>query len=392
VSGRLPVALRWREVVQHVPVEVAHRARKAAVEAGVDALVSIGGGSTTGLAKAVAMTTRLPIVAVPTTDAGSEATPVWGLTENQEKRTGTDPAVLPVTVIYDATLTLSLPVELSVASGFNGLAHCIDSMWAPGADPINSRSRWRGSGPISAGMPKVVTAPAGVDGRNQCLFGAYLSAVAFASAGSGLHHKICHLLGGAYDLPHAQTHAIVLPHVLAHNAPAVSDTAGRIAQALGAQPGPDADPARAAVTALLRLRDELDAPRALKDLGMAERHPPRGRPVPWFDPHQGRSSRSWARFSAATVAARGERCCKDEAVQSAGHGASCGRIRLRPATVGRSRPVAATAATAGAPRHAAHRRAHPPALRRSSPPTLTDRGPPSCTLRPQRPARPGQIH
>jgi alcohol dehydrogenase class IV len=271
VSAGLPVAVRWSEVVQHVPVEVAERARKAAVEAGVDALLSVGGGSTTGLAKAIALTTRLPIVAVPTTYAGSEATAVWGLTQHREKRTGLDTVVLPVTVVYDATLTLSLPIELSVASGFNGLAHCVDSMWAPGTDPINQALALEGIRALAAGLPKVMTEPEGIDGRNQCLYGAYLSAVSFASAGSGLHHKVCHFLGGAYNLPHAETHAIVLPHVLAYNAPAVPDIARRIAQAFGAQPGPDDDPARAAVNALLGLRDEVDAPRALKDVGMQER-------------------------------------------------------------------------------------------------------------------------
>ncbi|MEV4749606.1 maleylacetate reductase [Streptosporangium amethystogenes subsp. fukuiense] len=270
VSAGLPVSLRWREVVQHVPVEVAERARSAAAEAGADLLVSVGGGSTTGLAKAVAMTTHLPIVAVPTTYAGSEATRMWGLTENREKTTGLDPAVLPVTVIYDSVLTLSLPVALSVASGFNGLAHCVDSMWAPGTDPINQALALEGIRALTTGLPKVVAEPEGIDGRDRCLYGAYLSAVSFASAGSGLHHKICHVLGGAYDLPHAQTHAIVLPHVLAYNAPAVPDAARRIARAFGARPGQKDDPAEAAVTALERLRGEVDAPRALKDVGMAE--------------------------------------------------------------------------------------------------------------------------
>ena len=270
VAARMPVAVRWAEVVQHVPVELAERARKAAVQAGVDVLVSVGGGSTTGLAKAVAMTARVPIVAVPTTYAGSEATPVWGLTENREKRTGLDPGVLPVTVIYDATLTLSLPVDLSVASGCNALAHCVDSMWAPATDPINQALALEGARALAVGLPKVVGEPEGLDGRSRCLYGAYLSAVAFASAGSGLHHKICHVLGGAYDLPHAQTHAIVLPHVLAYNAPAVPEAASRIAQALGAQQGTHDDPARAALTALLRLRDAVGAPRALRAVGMAE--------------------------------------------------------------------------------------------------------------------------
>jgi maleylacetate reductase len=270
VTSDLPVGLRWTEVVQHVPVELAERARAAATEAGVDVVVSVGGGSTTGLAKAVAMTTRLPILAVPTTYAGSEATSIWGLTEGREKSTGLDPAVLPKAVVYDSTLTLSLPVELSVASGFNGLAHCVDSMWAPGTDPINQAMALEGIRALTDGLPMVVADPTSIDARDQCLYGAYLSAVSFASAGSGLHHKICHVLGGTYNLPHAQTHAVVLPYVLAYNAPAVPDAARRIAQALGAHLGAADDAAHTAYEALEGLRLRVGAPRALKDVGMAE--------------------------------------------------------------------------------------------------------------------------
>ena len=270
VATGLSVALRWSEVVQHVPLEVAQRARAAAVDAGVDVLVPVGGGSTTGLAKAVAMTTHLPIVAVPTTYAGSEATAMWGLTAGREKTTGTDPAVLPKAVVYDSTLTLSLPVDLSVASGFNALAHCVDSMWAPGTDPVNQALALEGMRALAAGLPLVVEDPSGIAGRDQCLYGAYLSAVSFASAGSGLHHKICHVLGGSYDLPHAQTHAVVLPHVLAYNAPCAPGPARRIAEALGAPPRGDDDPAHAALAALQALREGVGAPRALKDVGMRE--------------------------------------------------------------------------------------------------------------------------
>lgn len=272
-AAQVEVALRWDEVVQHVPLEVAERARTAATHHGIDLIVSVGGGSTTGLAKAVAMTTGLPIIAVPTTYAGSEATAMWGLTADATKKTGIDVAVLPKSVVYDATLTLSLPVDLSVASGLNGLAHCIDSMWAPGTDPIVQAFALEGTRTLATGLPRVVADPADVDGREAALLGAYLSAVSFASAGSGLHHKICHVLGGTFDLPHAQTHAIVLPHVLAFNAAAVPQIAGRIAAALGA-PGtgrPDTgDPAVAAVCALDALYARLDAPRALTEVGFTQ--------------------------------------------------------------------------------------------------------------------------
>ncbi|MFS8097914.1 maleylacetate reductase [Lentzea alba] len=227
VTSKVDVAARVTDVAPHVPLANAQRAREQA--AGADLLVSVGGGSTTGLAKAVALTTGLPIVAVPTTYAGSEATNVWGLTEASRKTTGSDDRVLPVTVIYDAALTASLPDDLAIASGCNALAHCVDSMWAPRADPINQALATAGIRALSSGLRAIGS----LAGREQTLYGAYLSAVAFASAGSGLHHKICHVLGGAYDLPHAQTHTAILPYVLAFNAPAAPDAAGRVASALG---------------------------------------------------------------------------------------------------------------------------------------------------------------
>ncbi len=258
------MALRHDDVVMHVPVEVAERARAAAAEHDVDVLVSVGGGSTTGLAKAVALTTGLPIVAVPTTYAGSEATPVWGLTEGARKTTGVDRKVLPRVIVYDAALTMSLPVDMSVASGLNALAHCVDSMWAPSADPINAAFAAEGIRSLAAGLPKVVADPMDLDGREHALYAAYLSAAAFASAGSGLHHKICHVLGGKYNLPHAQTHATVLPYVLAFNGPAAPDAERRIAAAFGAA-GPGS-----ALDGLVALKEELNAPRALADYGFTE--------------------------------------------------------------------------------------------------------------------------
>jgi maleylacetate reductase len=261
VAGALPVAVWHHEVAQHVPAPVARRARETAAAHDVDAVVSVGGGSTTGLAKAVALTTGLPIIAVPTTYAGSEATDVWGLTDANRKTTGTDARVLPRTVVYDASLTLTLPVGLSVASGLNALAHCVDALWAPRANPVNAALAGEGIRALGAGLRRVAVDPAGLPGREQTLYGAYLSAVAFASAGSGLHHKICHVLGGLFDLPHAETHAVVLPHVLALNAPAAPDAERRIAAALNAP---------SATAGLAKLRAELAAPVALRDYGMPE--------------------------------------------------------------------------------------------------------------------------
>ncbi|WP_344801255.1 maleylacetate reductase and hydroxyquinol 1,2-dioxygenase domain-containing protein [Microlunatus ginsengisoli] len=265
------------DVRPHVPVGVADAARAAAAEHRADLLVCVGGGSTTGLAKAVALTSGLPVVAVPTTYAGSEATDVWGLTEDRTKTTGSDPRVLPVAVIYDPSLTLTLPAEESVASGLNALAHCIDSLWAPAGDPINRALALEGARALARALPAIHVAPDDLAGREQALYGSYLAAAAFASAGSGLHHKICHVLGGTFGLPHAQTHAVILRHVLALNAPAVPELAGRLADALGSESiplplgsPPEGDPAVRAIEALNALYGAVGAPTRLADYGFSE--------------------------------------------------------------------------------------------------------------------------
>lgn len=259
VTSKIKVQLNFDDVVMHVPIESAEQARLAATEGDIDLLVSVGGGSTTGLAKAVALTTNIPIVAIPTTYAGSEATNVWGITEAARKTTGSDIRVLPTTIIYDSLLTLTLPIELSVASGLNGMAHCIDSLWAPRANPINAALASEGLRALSEGLPKVVDYPNDIQGRDQMLYGAYLAAVSFASAGSGLHHKMCHVLGGTYNLPHAQTHAIVLPYVLAFNAASAPTAEKRISTAFQST---------TALEGLEGLRTQLGAPTALQDYGM----------------------------------------------------------------------------------------------------------------------------
>lgn len=259
ISELIPITLRYSDIVMHVPVDAADRARAAVAGHAADVIVCVGGGSATGLAKAVALTTGLPIVAVPTTYAGSEATPVWGLTEKGRKTTGTNAAVLPRSVVYDAALLTSLPADLAIASGLNALAHCVDAMWAPHADPIDRVLAGEGIRALASGLPRVATA--GLAGIEEMLYGAYLAATAFASAGSGMHHKICHVLGGMFNLPHAQTHSVVLPHVLAFNAPGAVDAAARIAAAFGSD---------TASAGLAQLRAAVDAPRALRDYGLAE--------------------------------------------------------------------------------------------------------------------------
>ena len=251
----------FSRVRAHVPVEIADAARAAARDAGADALIAVGGGSTIGTAKAIALTGRLPIVAVPTTYAGSEMTPVWGLTEGGRKTTGVDPVVVPAVVVYDPELTVTLPPAITGPSGMNAMAHCVEAFYAPGANPITSLLAEEGIRALAAGLPRAVADGADLTARGDALFGACLAGSAFASAGSGLHHKICHALGGAYDLPHAETHAVVLPHVVAFNAPAMPEIAGRIARAVGAD---------AAADGLYDLAGRLGAPRTLRDIGLGE--------------------------------------------------------------------------------------------------------------------------
>jgi alcohol dehydrogenase class IV len=258
----LPVVAVFGGVRPHVPAEVARAVRAAAHEHAADLLLSVGGGSTTGTAKAAALTTGLPILAVPTTYAGSEATPVWGLTEDGHKRTGVDPKVLPRVVVYDATLMLSLPTRLSVTSGLNALAHCVDAWWAPRHNPISSALAVEGVRSLASALPRIVADGQDVAARHDILFGTYLGAVAFAGTGSGLHHKMCHVLGGAYDLEHAALHSVVLPHVVGLNLPAVPDAARHLAAALDVRTDPFA--------ALLDLYARLDPPHSLRELGLAE--------------------------------------------------------------------------------------------------------------------------
>ena len=243
----------FTEVREHVPLPTAEAARAAAKTADADLLLAIGGGSTVGAAKAVAMTARLPIVAVPTTYAGSEVTPIWGLTEDGRKTTGVDPAVLPRVVVYDPTLTATLPPDLAAASGFNALAHAVEAMWAPRRNPVSTAVAGEAVERLATGLRSGDPA--------ELLCGAWLGSSAFAVAGSGLHHKLCHVLGGTFGMPHARTHAVVLPHVLAFNAPGAPEAVGRVARALGVDD---------AVAGLRALADAHGIPRGLRALGLPE--------------------------------------------------------------------------------------------------------------------------
>lgn len=245
----------------HVPLETARAAREHAHALGADCTVAVGGGSTTGLGKAIALESGLPIVAVPTTYAGSEMTPIYGITEGGLKKTGRDARVLPRTVIYDPQLTLSLPVALSVTSGINAIAHAAEGLYAVDRNPIMDLMAEEGIAALGRALPRIVAAPQDIEARGDALYGAWLCGTVLGHVGMALHHKLCHTLGGTYNLPHAETHAVVLPHALAYNSAHAPQAMARIARALGG---------RSAAQAVYDLARANGAPVALKDLGLPQ--------------------------------------------------------------------------------------------------------------------------
>lgn len=251
----------FARAVMHVPIETAREAREVARRLQADCAVAIGGGSTTGLGKAIALDSGLPILAIPTTYAGSEMTPIYGLTEGGVKRTGKDPRVLPRTVIYDPTLTLTLPVGLSITSGLNAIAHAAEGLYAKDGNPIMDLMAEEGIRALAAALPAIRRDPQDLSARALALYGAWLCGTVLGNVGMALHHKLCHTLGGSFNLPHAEVHTVVLPHAIAYNAPAAPEAMRRLAQALGAE-----RPA----SALYDLARGNGAPYSLRELGMPE--------------------------------------------------------------------------------------------------------------------------
>ncbi|MEU1476719.1 maleylacetate reductase [Streptomyces sp. NPDC005760] len=249
------------EARMHVPAEDADRAVTVARETGADGVVAVGGGSSIGLGKAIALRTGLPLIAVPSTYSGSEMTPVWGLTEAGAKRTGRDPRVQPRSVVYDPELTLSLPVPLTVTSGINALAHAVEALYAPDTSPLITLMAEEGVRAMTEALPRLAGDPADLEARGQALYAAWLCGSCLGSTTMGLHHKLCHTLGGTYGLPHAETHTVVLPYALAHNAPEIPAALAVLSRALGTD-----DPPRA----LWELAGRLGAPRSLAELGLKE--------------------------------------------------------------------------------------------------------------------------
>jgi len=255
------VAGTFDQAVVHVPEAIASRAIIAAATARADCILSVGGGSAIGVAKAIALTTLLPIVAVPTTYSGSEMTPVWGLTRDGVKQTGRDARVQPRTVIYDPELTFDLPPSVSAASGVNAVAHCVEALYAPDANPVTSWMAEEGIRALAESLRVIVQSPRDIEVRTRAFYGAWLAGASLGSVQMGLQHKLAHVLGGSFDLPHAETHAVLLPYTAEYNAVAAGDAMSIVARALGGADAP---------ASLYDLGRALGTPASLAEIGMKE--------------------------------------------------------------------------------------------------------------------------
>jgi alcohol dehydrogenase class IV len=245
----------------HTPVTVSDEAMEVVIRDRIDCLVSVGGGSTIGLGKAIALRTGLPQVAIPTTYAGSEMTDILGETRDGAKVTQRTAKVRPRIVIYDVDLTMSLPSALSAASGMNAIAHAVEALYAKDGNPVVALMAEEGIRALASSLPVIVTDLTHLEARTSAQYGAWLCGLCLGSVSMALHHKLCHVLGGAFDLPHAETHAIVLPHAAAYNAAATPQAMGRVARALGCDDAPQG---------LFDLIRRLRAPTALKEIGMPQ--------------------------------------------------------------------------------------------------------------------------
>jgi maleylacetate reductase len=249
------------EAVMHTPIDVTLRALAAVEAAHADCVIAIGGGSAIGLGKAIALRTELPQIVVPTTYAGSEATPVLGQTEHGVKTTLRDLKVLPEVIIYDVALTMTLPTMMTVTSGMNAMAHAIEALYAPEANPIISTLAIQAIGLFASALPKLVTDGADRHARSEAQLGAYLAGTCLGSVGMGLHHKLCHTLGGTFNLPHAETHSVILPYAARYNSTATV-AMNEIGIAMGT--------AIAAHDELRAFATKIGAPLSLRELGMPE--------------------------------------------------------------------------------------------------------------------------
>ncbi|WP_344255138.1 maleylacetate reductase [Terrabacter carboxydivorans] len=247
---------RFDGAVVHTPVHVTEEALALVLASRADVIVAFGGGSATGLSKAISARTGLPQVVVPTTYAGSEVTPVLGETRDGAKTTRRDPALLPDTVVYDPELTLSMPRGLTLTSALNALAHAVEATWAVDSSAYTDALATEAVSSITQALPLVLDSPTDLAARGRLHSGAWLAGCCLAQTRMGLHHQLAHALGGSFDLPHAELHALLLPHVTAYNLPAAPAARERLTRAVGDDP----------VQVLADLAAQHDGARRLRDL------------------------------------------------------------------------------------------------------------------------------
>jgi len=252
------------DVAPHVPLRAVEKAVAQAQRHDVDVVVALGGGSAIGLGKAVAHSRSVPLVAIPTTYAGSEMTPVLGTTDTTmgQKRTVTDPRILPQVAIYDVEATLELPPAITAATGINALAHCVEAVYSTSASPLVPPVALDAAARIGRALPTCVADGADVVARSQMLVAAFLAGFSLAHAGMALHHGLCHSLGGKLGVPHGVANAIMLPHVMWFNAEAAAPALATVGRAMGIE----TDPAGG----VSHLVESLGLPQRLRDVGVAE--------------------------------------------------------------------------------------------------------------------------
>ena len=269
------VAGVFAEAAMHTPVAVSERATATAQAVGADCVVAIGGGSAIGLGKAVALRTGLPQIAVPTTYAGSEATPIIGQTDNGRKLTTRDMAVLPRAIVYDVALTTTLPPAMTANSGMNAVAHAVEALYARDRNPLIGLLAADGGRAMANGLRRLATNGTDAEGRSDALYAAWACGTCLGAVGMALHHKLCHVLGGSFGLPHAETHAVVLPHAVAYNGPAIAPALRILAEVLGCED---------AAAGLQALGRTAGAARSLAGIGLAERDLDRAADLAVADP------------------------------------------------------------------------------------------------------------
>ncbi len=263
LGGRL--AGRFDAARTHVPDEIVRDAMVLVGSAKPGALLTLGGGSAIGLGKALAVETGLPLAAIPTTYSGSEMTSIWGVTGVETKRTGRDPRAAPRLVLYDPELTYGLLPGVSAASGMNAIAHCVEAAYAHDGGPVSRLLAMDGIRRFARALRAIMASPRDPDARAEALAGAHLAGCALEMTSMGLHHKLAHTLGGSFGLPHADTHAALLPWVMEYNAPAAREAMAGIAAALGSDD---------AVAGMIALARTLRTP-SLADLGFTAEMIPR---------------------------------------------------------------------------------------------------------------------